>query len=78
MVRTRAVRQHNARSVRRLSESGTAKFRDLGEALLLYIQHFKNQYPRPVYRRVQDRGRLAPEGLRSWSFFLRYIESLCE
>ncbi len=35
----------------------------------MIIEHFKNQDPVPVYRRFQDRGRLAPEGLRyvsSW------------
>jgi hypothetical protein len=41
------------------------------ERALLYmiIEHFKNRDPVPVYRRFQDRGRLAPEGLRyvsSW------------
>ena len=41
------------------------------ERALLYmiIEHFMNQDPVPVYRRFQDRGRLAPEGLRyvsSW------------
>ena len=37
--------------------------------LYMIIEHFKNQDPVPVYRRFQDRGRLAPEGLRyvsSW------------
>jgi hypothetical protein len=37
--------------------------------LYMIIEHFKNQDPKPVYRRFQDRGRLAPEGLRyvsSW------------
>lgn len=39
--------------------------------MLLYmiIEHFKNQDPGPVYRRFQERGRLAPEGLQyvsSW------------
>lgn len=35
----------------------------------MIIEHFKNQDPVPVYRRFQDRGRLAPEGLQyvsSW------------
>ena len=35
----------------------------------MIIEHFKNQDPVPVYRRFQDRGRLAPEELRyvsSW------------
>jgi len=35
----------------------------------MIIEHFKNQNPAPVYRRFQERGRLAPEGLRyvsSW------------
>jgi hypothetical protein len=37
--------------------------------LYMIVEHFKNQDPVPVYRRFQDRGRLAPEGLRylsSW------------
>ena len=37
--------------------------------LYVIIEHFKNQDPVPVYRRFQNRGRLAPEGLRyisSW------------
>jgi len=37
--------------------------------LYMIIEHFKDQDPVPVYRRFQDRGRLAPEGLRyvsSW------------
>jgi len=42
-----------------------------GRKALLYmiIEHFKNQDPVPVYRRFDNRGRLAPEGLRyvsSW------------
>ena len=35
----------------------------------MIVEHFKNQDPVPVYRRFQERGRLAPEGLRyvsSW------------
>ena len=39
------------------------------ELLYMIIEHFKNQDPVPVYRRFQDRGRLAPEGLQyvsSW------------
>ncbi|MGH9928495.1 MAG: DUF3303 domain-containing protein, partial [Pyrinomonadaceae bacterium] len=35
----------------------------------MIIEHFKNQDPVPVYRRFQDHGRLAPEGLQyisSW------------
>ena len=35
----------------------------------MIIEHFKNQDPVPIYRRVRDRGRLAPEGLQyvsSW------------
>ena len=37
--------------------------------LYMIVEHFKNQDPVPVYRRFQERGRLAPEGLRyvsSW------------
>ena len=37
--------------------------------LYMIIEHFRNQDPVPVYRRFQDRGRLAPEGLQyvsSW------------
>ncbi len=37
--------------------------------LYMIIEHFKNQDPVPVYRRFQDHGRLAPEGLQyisSW------------
>lgn len=29
----------------------------------LVIEHFRNRDPVPVYRRFQDQGRLAPEGL---------------
>ena len=35
----------------------------------MIVEHFRNQDPVPVYRRFQDRGRLAPEGLQyvsSW------------
>ena len=35
----------------------------------MIVEHFKNQDPAPVYKRFQDRGRLAPEGLHyvsSW------------
>ena len=37
--------------------------------LYMIIEHFKNQDPVPVYRRLRDRGRLAPQGLQyvsSW------------
>jgi hypothetical protein len=37
--------------------------------LYMIIEHFRNQDPVPVYQRFQDRGRLAPAGLRyisSW------------
>jgi len=37
--------------------------------LFLVIEKFRNADPVPVYRRVRDRGRLAPDGLRylgSW------------
>jgi len=31
--------------------------------MYLVIEHFRNGDPVPVYRRVRERGRLAPEGL---------------
>lgn len=31
--------------------------------LYMVVEHFKNQDATPVYRRFQERGRLAPEGL---------------
>ena len=31
--------------------------------LYMVLEHFKNENPLPVYRRVRDHGRLAPEGL---------------
>lgn len=37
--------------------------------LYMIIEHYRNDDPRPVYRRFRERGRLAPEGLRyvsSW------------
>ena len=37
--------------------------------LYMIIEHFKNQDPVPIYRRLRDHGRLAPEGLQylsSW------------
>jgi uncharacterized protein DUF3303 len=37
--------------------------------LYMVVEHFKNQDATPVYRRFQERGRLAPEGLNyiaSW------------
>lgn len=37
--------------------------------LFMVIEHFKGRDPAPVYRRVTDRGRLMPEGLKyvnSW------------
>lgn len=35
----------------------------------MIVEHFKNQDPVPVYRRFEERGRLAPAGLKyisSW------------
>ncbi len=35
----------------------------------MVVEHFRNHDPVPVYKRFQERGRLAPEGLRyvsSW------------
>lgn len=35
----------------------------------MIVEHFKNQDPVPVYRRFEDRGRLAPAGskyISSW------------
>lgn len=29
----------------------------------MIVEHFKNDDPGPVYRRFQERGRLAPDGL---------------
>ena len=49
-----------------LTSFGNWEERDL---LYMIIEHFKNQDPIPVYRRFQDSGRLAPEGVRyvsSW------------
>ena len=37
--------------------------------LYMVVEHFKNQDPRPIYRRFREHGRLAPEGLNyvsSW------------
>ena len=37
--------------------------------LFMVIEHFKNRDARAVYRRVQERGRMLPDGLkyvRSW------------
>ena len=37
--------------------------------LFLVVEHFRNGYPEPVYRRFRQRGRLAPQGLtyvNSW------------
>ena len=37
--------------------------------LYMIIEHFRDRDPVPVYRRFQDRGRLAPQGLHyvsSW------------
>jgi hypothetical protein len=31
--------------------------------LYMVVEHFKNKQALPVYRRFQERGRLAPEGL---------------
>lgn len=31
--------------------------------LYMIVEHFRNQDPVPVYRRFQQQGRLAPEGL---------------
>ena len=31
--------------------------------LYMFIEHFRNGDPVPVYRRFRDRGRMAPEGL---------------
>jgi Protein of unknown function (DUF3303) len=35
----------------------------------MIIEHFRNRDPRPIYRRVREKGRLLPEGLKyvaSW------------
>ena len=29
----------------------------------MIVEHFRNRDPVPVYRRLRDRGRMAPEGL---------------
>jgi Protein of unknown function (DUF3303) len=37
--------------------------------LYMVVEHFRDGDPLPVYRRLRDQGRLAPEGLRyvaSW------------
>jgi hypothetical protein len=37
--------------------------------LYMVVEHFRDQDPRPVYRRFRERGRLAPDGVRyisSW------------
>lgn len=37
--------------------------------LYLVIEHFRNEDPKPVYRRFDEFGRMSPEGLRyidSW------------
>jgi hypothetical protein len=37
--------------------------------LYMFVEHFRNEDPVPVYRRFRDQGRMAPEGLRyvaSW------------
>ena len=37
--------------------------------LFMVIERFRNRDPKPVYRRLRERGRLMPEGLRfvdSW------------
>jgi hypothetical protein len=37
--------------------------------LYMIVEHFKNQDPVPIYRRLRERGRLVPEGLHylsSW------------
>ena len=37
--------------------------------LYMIVEHFKNGDPKPVYRRFQDHGRMAPPGLEyisSW------------
>lgn len=38
--------------------------------LYMIIEHFKNNDPVPIYRRLRDRGRMTPEGLlyiSSWT-----------
>jgi hypothetical protein len=54
-----------------VARSLTCAFPHFGGTALLYmiIEHFKNQDPAPVYQRLHDHGRLAPEGLQyvsSW------------
>jgi hypothetical protein len=59
-------KEHEIRACAKPTRSKHWGGRDL---LYMIIEHFKNQDPAPVYRRFQDRGRLAPEGLRyvsSW------------
>jgi hypothetical protein len=43
----------------------------------MIIEHFKNQDPRPVYRRFYEQGRLAPEGLRYISSWVDEKIELC-
>jgi hypothetical protein len=35
----------------------------MGSVMYMVIEHFRNGDPVPVYKRFQDRGRLAPDGL---------------
>jgi len=35
----------------------------MARALYMVVEHFKNKDAVPVYRRLLDRGRMAPEGL---------------
>ena len=41
----------------------------MAKTLYMVVEHFRDGDPVPVYRRIRDRGRLAPEGLEyidSW------------
>jgi len=48
--------------------TGTSRQTGYSEHVLI-IEHFRDGDPLPVYRRLRDEGRLAPQGLRyvaSW------------
>jgi Protein of unknown function (DUF3303) len=45
--------------------------------LYMVVEHFKNGDPLPVYRRFQDQGRLAPDGLIYISSWVDEPMQLC-
>lgn len=49
----------------------------MARALYMVVEHFKNNDPVAVYRRFQDRDRMAPEGLSYMSSWVEHNFERC-